>query len=221
MPAASIAKNSALLVLLAAVAAGLAAITFQVTEARVAEAARRSAQQMLFEIVPESRHDNDLLQDTLVLPAVDAAQLQVPASALIHVARRGGEPVAFIIPTTATEGYNGPIHLLVGVNLDGSVAGVRVVEHAETPGLGDRIELAKNDWIIGFNNRSLNNPVAEQWRVKKDGGDFDQFAGATITPRAVVGQVQAVLAYVREHRAELLAQATSAPSHRPLEALHE
>jgi Na+-translocating ferredoxin:NAD+ oxidoreductase subunit G len=200
-------RSLALLITLAAISAGSIALAFQSTEARIAEAERRAAQRVLFEIVPQNLHDNDLLEDTLVLPAGDTATLHIPEPAVIHVARLDGNPVAFIIPTIATDGYGGDILLLVGVSGDGNVTGVRAMSHRETPGLGDQIELDKNNWILGFDGKSLNKPSREKWRVKKDGGDFDQFAGATITPRAVVNQVQAVLTYVQEHRAELLARA--------------
>jgi electron transport complex protein RnfG len=211
----SISKNSVLLAAFAAVTAGLIAFTFQNTQARIADAERRAAQKALFEIVPQSRHDNDLLGDTLSMPADQAAQLHIPESALIHVARSGGEPIAFIIPTIATDGYSGDIRLVVGVNLDGSLAGVRVSNHKETPGLGDKIELNKNDWILGFDGKSLVNPPEEKWSVKKDGGDFDQFAGATITPRAVVNQVKNVLQYFNTHRDELLQRARAKEATQP------
>jgi len=205
----SIRKNSAVLAAFAAITAGLIAFTFQSTQARIVEAERRAAQRALFEIVPQSRHDNDLLSDTLTLPPDQMAQLNMPEQTRIHVARNGGEPVAFIIPTTATDGYSGDIRLLIGINPDGSLAGVRVLSHKETPGLGDKIELGKNNWILGFDAKSLESPVLEKWRVKKDGGDFDQFAGATITPRAVVNQVKNVLQYFSTHRDDLLQQARS------------
>lgn len=208
----SIRKNSALLTTFAAITAGLIAFTFQSTQARIGDAERRVAQKALFEIVPQSRHDNDLLNDTISPPPEQAAQLHMPKPALIHVARKGGEPVAFIVPTTATDGYSGDIRLIVGVNLDGTLAGVRVLSHKETPGLGDKIDLSKNKWILGFDGKSLGNPPEEKWRVKKDGGDFDQFAGATITPRAVVGQVREVLIFVQTHRDQLLVQAAKNPT---------
>lgn len=209
----SIRKNSTLLTIFAALTGGLIALTFQNTQARIGDGERRAAQKALFEIVPQSRHDNDLLSDTLSLPPDQAVSLHMPKPALIYVARKGGEPVAFIIPTTATDGYSGDIRLLVGVNMDGSVAGVRVQSHKETPGLGDKIELSKNKWILGFDGKSLGNPPPEKWRVKKDGGDFDQFAGATITPRAVVNQVKNVLLYLNTHREELQQRArTQEPS---------
>jgi electron transport complex protein RnfG len=105
-----------------------------------------------------------------------------------------------ILPAVAPDGYSGEIRLLVGIDLDGRILGVRVTNHRETPGLGDRIETRKSDWVHSFDGRSLGNPPAEQWNVKKNGGVFDQFTGATITPRAVVKAVQHSLAYFRQNR---------------------
>ena len=122
-----------------------------------------------------------------------------------YVAMKNGQPSAVILQAIAPDGYSGAIQLLVGVQADGRVAGVRVVAHRETPGLGDKIELAKSPWIRSFENRSLSDPEASGWAVKKDRGEFDQFAGATITPRAVVGAVHRALQYFAAHKQELLA----------------
>jgi electron transport complex protein RnfG len=107
--------------------------------------------------------------------------------------------MAAIFNSIAPNGYSGKIHLLVGVFADGSVAGVRAVKHSETPGLGDAIETQKSDWIFSFNDRSLSSPVPSNWLVKKDGGDFDQFTGATITPRAIVLAVKNTLLYYQQN----------------------
>lgn len=203
----SISKNSALLAAFAVATAGLIAITFTSTAGRISEAERRAAQRALFEVVPETRHNNDLLSDTLPISPEDAATLRLNDPALVRVARQDGKPVAFLFTSTAPDGYSGDIRLLIGINVDGTVAGVRALRHAETPGLGDKIELAKSRWILGFDGKSLSNPQPAGWAVKKDGGEFDQFAGATITPRAVVKQVKIVLQYVQEHRNELLDRA--------------
>ncbi|MGE4405805.1 electron transport complex subunit RsxG, partial [Pseudomonas sp.] len=121
-----------------------------------------------------------------------------------YIAIKDGRPSAVILQAIAPDGYSGAIHLLVGIWADGRVAGVRVLGHRETPGLGDRIELTKSPWIRSFDGKSLENPQADGWAVKKDRGTFDQFAGATITPRAVVGAVHRALQYFDVHKAELL-----------------
>ena len=133
-----------------------------------------------------------------------------------YIATLRGQPSAVILQVTAPDGYSGAIHLLVGIKAGGQLAGVRVLRHKETPGLGDKIELSKSPWVKSFDNKSLANPGADGWAVKKDGGKFDQFAGATITPRAVVKAVHQALQYFDQHQAELLA-----PSATSQESEHE
>lgn len=167
-------------------------------EARQAEDLLATLEQVL----PASLYDNDLLQDLKTIPdSGDKALGDTP----VYIARKQGEVTAVAFKLSAGGGYSGPIALVMGVNRDGAILGVRVVAHAETPGLGDKIERHKSDWILAFEGRSLENTAPERFRVKKDGGDFDQFAGATITPRAVVNGVQAGLRFFQRHRAELLA----------------
>ena len=108
-----------------------------------------------------------------------------------------------IIPATAHDGYTGDIDLIVGVNVDGTIAGVRVLNHRETPGLGDKVDLRKSDWVLDFSGRSLSDPTANLWAVKKDKGVFDQFTGATITPRAVVAVILRTLQFAANNRTEL------------------
>lgn len=154
-------------------------------------------QAMLEQVVPASLHDNNLLRD--VKSVTDSGR-----TTPVYLARQGGVVTAVAYKYIATGGYSGPITLMMGVDREGTILGVRVVAHAETPGLGDKIEREKSDWILSFNQRSLDNTRPERWRVRKDGGDFDQFAGATITPRAVVNGVAGGLEYFRKHRLELL-----------------
>jgi electron transport complex protein RnfG len=128
----------------------------------------------------------------------------------IYIARQQGVAVAVIIPVTAPDGYSGEIDLIVGVNADGSIAGVRALRHKETPGLGDKVDLNKSDWILGFNGRSLGNPELSGWAVKKDKGIYDQFTGATITPRAVVAATLRAIQYARANGDSLFAPASQA-----------
>ncbi|UZJ44741.1 electron transport complex subunit RsxG [Marinimicrobium sp. C6131] len=199
----SIGKNSLLLGAFALVTAGVLAGTYQATRDQIADAERQAAAAALLEIIPEDQHDNDLLTDTLAVPeeALDTLGLRQPEA--IHLARQNGQVEAVIIPAVAPDGYSGNIRMIVGVHRDGRIAGVRVLTHNETPGLGDKVDLKKSDWILGFHGRSLGNPAAEDWRVKKDGGAFDQFTGATITPRAVVHQVRRVLEFVDQYHTVL------------------
>lgn len=151
-------------------------------------------------LVARERYNNDPLQDQLTLPA-DTLNSAEPVT--VYRARKDGQPVAAIYVTTTPNGYSGKIRMVVGVNADQSLAGVRVVAHKETPGLGDRIEVAKSDWILAFTGKSLQNPQLKGWAVKKDGGQFDQFTGATITARAVVNMVRSTLLWSQDNQAIL------------------
>ncbi|ACE83546.1 electron transport complex subunit RsxG [Cellvibrio japonicus] len=206
----SISKNSLILAAFAIATAGTLALTNLGTQERIANAERAAQQKALYDIVPLSDHDNDLLTDTLDIPPSAWPALGLSNNERkIHRARRAGEIIALIVPATAPDGYSGNIDMIVGVKRDGTIAGVRITLHKETPGLGDKIELKKHQWILSFNGKSLLVPVLEEWKVKKDGGIFDQFAGATITPRAVVGQVKRVLEFVAANQDNLFNEATA------------
>ena len=200
----SIKKNSLLLALFALATALLLAATNFLTKERIAESERMAAQQALFEIIPTDRHNNDLLVDLQPIPEQYWEALGLTDGGNIYIARFDDEPVAAIIPSVTPKGYSGDIAMIVGVNFDGKIAGVRVTEHRETPGLGDKVELRKSDWILSFNGKSLTNPQTEGWDVKKNKGEFDQFTGATITPRAVIQQIAATLNYFESDRERLL-----------------
>jgi electron transport complex protein RnfG len=154
---------------------------------------------LLEQVIPPDIHDNNLLSDTTNFPPNVLSEGELTA----YRARRQNtvEAVAY---ETSISGYAGPIVLVMGVDRNGSILGVRVVTHAETPGLGDRIESGKSDWLVGFNGRSLHNPDPKGWAVKKDGGEFDQFTGATITPRRTVQAVHQGLEFFEQHRSQLL-----------------
>jgi len=207
MTFASIRRNSLLLAGFALVTAVVLATTDSLTKERIAESERKAAQRALLEIIPIERHDNDLLMDVQPIPEKFWSMLGLKQGGEIHIARDQGQPIAAIIPTVTADGYSGNISMIIGVNFDGTIAGVRVVEHKETPGLGDKVDLKKSDWILSFNGASLVNPQASGWDVKKNGGQFDQFTGATITPRAVIYQVAQVLDYFNQDSERLLAEA--------------
>ncbi len=200
----SISKNSLILGTFAIITAGVLAVTFLATRDRIAAAEKRAAQKALTEIIPQNRHDNDMLEDVWVIPQSQLSQLGLTADSSIHIARQSEQNIAVVIPSIAPDGYSGDIKLITGINIDGSVAGVRVLSHKETPGLGDKVDLNKHTWILGFNDTSLSTPEIDDWKVKKDGGHFDQFTGATITPRAVVKRVKQTLEYFNAHKAEIL-----------------
>ena len=196
----SVSKNSLILGLFALVTAGILAVTFQGTADKIAEEERKAAERAFREILPSSAHDNSLIEDTLALSQAHSKALGLVENASVNIAKKNGQPVAFILPSVAPDGYSGDIKLAIGVYADGTLSGVRVLSHKETPGLGDKIETKKSDWILDFAGKSLSNPHKGQWRVKKDGGSFDQFTGATITPRAVVARVQATLEFYQANR---------------------
>ena len=197
----SMLKNALVLGLFAIGTVGSVALLQQGTATRIAAAEREAQVRALAEILPAGSYDNHLLDNRLELNAPELGH-RSPQSA--YLALKGDQPSALILPVTAPDGYSGAIHLLVGIFADGRLAGVRVLGHKETPGLGDKIELAKSDWVRSFEGKSLSDPGEDGWAVKKDRGEFDQVAGATITPRAVVKAVHGALRYFDKHRAQLL-----------------
>lgn len=197
------ARAALLLAACALLAAALLAGTHALTKDRIAEENRRAQLAALAIVLPASLHDNDPLADEIAVRAPLWLGTQTPLRA--WRARRAGTPSALVLEAVAPDGYAGPIRLLVGVDAQGRVLGVRITEHRETPGLGDWIEARKSDWIEAFTGRSLADPEPGRWKVKRDGGEFDQFAGATVTPRAVVQAVRRVLDYVARHGAQLYA----------------
>ncbi len=158
----------------------------------------------LYTLLPADELDNDIASDTLRVPAAELLGSDAPT--IVYRARRAGKPVAAIFNPVAPNGYSGRIHLLVGVYVDGRIAGVRVVKHAETPGLGDAIEIRKSPWIATFAGKSLRDPPLGDWAVRRDGGVFDQLTGATITPRAVVEAVRDTLLYYRRNADKIFAE---------------
>jgi Na+-translocating ferredoxin:NAD+ oxidoreductase subunit G len=186
--------------LVASAGIALVSTTHRCTEARIAAQARLVPQQRLETVLPASKYDNDILRTER---RIDAQAIGSAGSALVYVARREGQPVAVVFDVVSPDGYHGPIRLLIGVYRDGTIAGVRVVSHHETPGLGDAIEARKSGWILQFAGKSLYDPPADEWSVDRDGGAFDQISGATITSRAVVGAVRRALVYFADRKAKL------------------
>jgi len=200
----SITRNSILLGVFALGTTFLISGTYLLTKDRIAIEQRKAEEKALLEIVPANRHNNSMLDDTITVSS-STKELNLRGERKIYLARQGGDTVAAIIPVVATDGYSGDINLIVGVNSDGTIAGVRALTHKETPGLGDKVDIKKSDWVLGFNGRSLRNPELSKWAVKKDKGYFDQFTGATITPRAVVSATLRALQYAQAHRDTLFA----------------
>ncbi len=185
------------LCLFAVVGTSFVAVTEYNTRQAIAENERRVLLRNLHALLPADKLDNDIVNDSIVIAA--SLLLGTVNKSLVYRARLRGEPVAVVFNSIAPNGYSGKIHLLVGVYFDGSIAGVRAIKHAETPGLGDAIEIQKSPWIRDFDAKSLDNLTRLHWLVKRDGGVFDQFTGATITPRAVVQAVKNTLLYYEKN----------------------
>jgi len=206
----SVTRNSIVLGLFAIITTGLVVATANLTKDKIAEEKQNALKRSLFEVMPKERVDNDLLTNTINLPA--HGLLGTSQAQLAYVGEKQAQPAGIIMQVVAPEGYGGSINLLVGISSDGKLTGVRVIPpHFETPGLGDAIDVQKSDWIKSFNGKSLTNLDEKGWRVKKDGGQFDAFTGATITPRAVVDAVHKALLYFDQHQSELLYGTPSEP----------
>ncbi|MCD2449948.1 electron transport complex subunit RsxG [Methylicorpusculum oleiharenae] len=186
---------------------GLVALISSATEDKIAMNERQSLLQGLKQLVPENLYDNDIVADHIMVSDLNA-HLKTPTA--IYRARKNGQPIAAVITAIAPDGYSGDIKLLVGVLEDGTLSGVRVVGHKETPGLGDKIESSRSDWILSFSGKSLINLTDQEWAVKRDGGVFDQFAGATITPRAVVNRVKLTLQYFKQNKEKIFSLSETA-----------
>ena len=182
-------------------ATSIVVVTEAYTHDKILDNERQTLLSAINALVDSSEYNNDILTDVLTLPKTK--QLSTKESTTVYRARKDGAPVAAVFTSIAPNGYSGSIKLLVGVYYDGTLAGVRVINHKETPGLGDKINENKTNWILKFKGLSLTNPVESQWAVKKDGGEFDQFTGATITPRAVVTAVKNSLHFFEQNRDEL------------------
>ncbi|AHG22407.1 electron transporter RnfG [Chania multitudinisentens RB-25] len=189
----SMRKHGITLAVFAAVTTGLTAVVYTLTKTTIAHQAALQQKTLLDQVVPPEHYDNDMQSECFV---VSDPALGNGAPHRLYLARKNGQPVAAALETTAPDGYSGAIQLLVGADFNGTVLGVRVVEHHETPGLGDKIELRIADWITLFSGKKIAGPDDPKWAVKKDGGMFDQFTGATITPRAVVNAVRRTALYM-------------------------
>jgi electron transport complex protein RnfG len=193
-----VSRSSFLLGFIALLGTAMLAGVNALTHERIIEQEKSRVLQQLNEIVPVASFNNDLLGDKIEIQ--DETLLRHRSPVPVYRARLDGQPVAVLMIVTAPDGYNGDIRLLTGIDAAGTLLGVRVVSHRETPGLGDPIELEKSDWILGFAQKGLHNTETGAWAVKRDGGQFDQFTGATISPRAVVRTVHNTLLYFERNR---------------------
>ena len=187
-----------LLALVAVFCTALSAGIYHMTSHKIQAAMEAEQRRLLLEVIPQEYFDNNLLT-----AATTPTAPQLNGIHRVYFAAKAGKLSAYAYETTAPDGYSGNIRLLVGLTPAGEVLGVRVIEHHETPGLGDKIEKRISDWILSFNHQFIRADNLSDWAVKKDGGKFDQFSGATITPRAVVNQVKRSALRLLENRALL------------------
>ncbi|EBO5439502.1 electron transport complex subunit RsxG [Salmonella enterica] len=195
----TIRKHGITLALFAAGSTGLTAVINQMTKSTIHEQALQQQHALFDQVLPPDRYNNNL-QESCYL--VDAPALGKGIHR-VFIARKDDKPVAAIIEATAPDGYSGAIQLIVGADFNGTILGTRVTEHHETPRLGDKIERRLSDWITHFSGKTISGENDTHWAVKKDGGDFDQFTGATITPRAVVNAVKRAGLYAESLPAQL------------------
>lgn len=210
-------KNSAILksgITLAAIAAtctALVAITYRMTEARIEANEQAWLERSLQPALSGLFYEGSVTESKLVIPPPH--DLPGTEAAIIYRVYAEGEPVAALFVVTARDGYSGPIRILVGVDTGGLVTGVHVLEHRETPGLGDRVESTKSDWVKQFDGRSLEDPEPAGWRIKRDGGQFDQLTGASVTPRAIIKAIKNTLLYYAENRGDIFAAVPADAGH--------
>jgi electron transport complex protein RnfG len=191
------------LTLIAAICTALVAATYQLTAERISANQQAFLEQSLEPALSGVVYDNSITESKLVIPTPH--QLPGSDAAIVYRAYAEDRPAAALFVVTARDGYAGPIRLLIGIRADGVVTAVRVLEHRETPGLGDRIDSSRSDWALQFDGRSMINPNIDSWAIKRDGGEFDQLTGASVTPRAVIKAISATLVYFDAHREELFA----------------
>ena len=202
-------KTALNMVLFAVVGTAILAFTFMRTHALIVKSEEAEKLKLITQIVAPALFDNDIVKDTVEVPA--SAQLGTDEPGIAYRARLQGKPSVVILQAIAPDGYSGKISLILAIREDATLAGVRVVAHKETPGLGDYIDYAKNHWISVFDGTSHARYKEDDWQVKKDGGQFDYMAGATITPRAVVKAVHKALHYFEENREKLFATTAAQP----------
>jgi len=203
------ARTAAILFIFVIIFTGLLSGAYLWTKPAIEASAAEEKMKLADEVLPRSEYDNALLADALTLPPTPELSLSDPTT--LYRARLGKQPVALVFEAVAPDGYAGKVRLIIAVRADGRVAGVRVTQHKETPGLGDYVEIKKDKnkarpWITQFNGMALATAVDRDWKVKKDGGSIDYYAGATVTPRAVAKAVLKAVKWAEANRDQLFAE---------------
>ncbi|OQQ05315.1 electron transport complex subunit RsxG [Vibrio campbellii] len=199
----AIRKNGLTLAIFACATTGLVALTQYLTKDQIKLQEQKQLLSVLNQVIPEEMHDNNLVAACTMVSAPDLGTVR---SMPTYIATKDGQTTAMAIESIAPDGYNGEIKIITGIDNQGNILGTRILSHQETPGLGDKIDLRVTDWILSFTGKQVTEGNWNSWRVRKDGGDFDQFTGATITPRAVVKAVRNTVNYVNKSRDEILNQ---------------
>lgn len=201
----AIEKNAKLLALFAIACTTVISSVYYITKDRIRSQEENKLINTLSHIIDKNSYNNDIYHDCIIVnnPVLSSDTEKV------YLAKNNNQPIAAAITTTAPDGYNGKINLIVAINVNGSISGVRTIKHQETPGLGDKIEIRKNQWINSFTGKKVLNEKDTRWGVRKDGGIFDQFTGATITPRAVVKAVHKAVLYFKNEQQQLFQQVAS------------
>jgi len=203
----TVVKSGITLAVIAAICTALVAVTYRLTEARIAANEQAWLERSLQPALSGLFYDSGVTESKLIVPPPH--ELPGSEAAIIYRVFARDAPVAALFVVSARDGYAGPIRILVGIDINGVVSGVHVLEHRETPGLGDRVESTKSDWVKQFNARSLLDPKPEGWRIKGDGGQFDQLSGASVTPRAIIKAIRETLLYFDAHKDEIFAEAAA------------
>lgn len=198
----SMSKNGLILMAFALATTAAVAIVNDLTKERIAKQNQQQLVKLLSEVLPSELYDNQLTENCAL---INDERLSKSGASLVYRATKQGEPVALVLRHATQDGYNGNIALITAIDKTGMISGVRVTEHSETPGLGDKVELAKSQWILSFNGKALGSENDPSFKVKRDGGQFDQFTGATITPRAVVDSVALATWYGQSEFAAIFA----------------
>lgn len=196
-----IVKNGMTLAIIAAVCTGLVATTYHLTRDRILANEQAWLEKSLEPVLSGLSYEGSISESRLVLQAPH--ELPGRDDAIIYRVYADNKPLAALFAVTAPDGYAGPIRLLLGISYDGTVTGLRILEHRETPGLGDKIDASRSDWVYQFDGKKLGNPETKAWFIQRDGGYFDQLSGASVTPRAVVKAARETLLYFNLNRDEI------------------
>ena len=196
-------KSGLTLAAIAAICTAAVAATYQLTRERIVANEQAFLEQSLEPALSGVEFDGGLTDSKLEIPAPHG--LPGNDDAVVYRVYAEGAPAAALFAVTARDGYSGPIRILVGIREDGTITGVRILEHRETPGLGDKIESSRSDWVFQFDGRSIGDPGIDDWAIRRDGGQFDQLSGASVTPRAVTGAIRDTLLYFDANREEIFA----------------